>query len=360
MIKKCNFMIYFVLAFLLITACSNSSLLISDGSSNSAVIESGVTVENAISDAVTWPIVKYGQYSLSVKAAQYFLKQKGYSILIDGDFGNGTLSTVKSFQTANGLTADGIVGSATWSKLIVTVKYGSSGYAVKAVQDLLKNKFGYSLTIDGAFGSGTQTAVKSFQTKKGLTSDGIVGPTTWLYIIGDNGTTASSTTDFWGSRISTWTFPVKSGYLDPTAGSRYFGATRDGGQRAHAGIDIIPTTGPGTAVYAMTSGTVTGYYLFYAGTYALEVKNDDGTVARYTEITSTKRPGNRITKGQAIGTIIRNTSGGSYMLHLEVYMGTSTGALTNTTNTYYKYVTDNNYNRRSDLVNPMGVTRLPK
>ncbi|HNZ27283.1 MAG TPA: peptidoglycan-binding protein [Spirochaetota bacterium] len=359
MIKKGNFIIYFVLVFLLITSCSNSSFLTSDVSSNSPVIEDVVAVENAVSDAVSWPLVAYGQSSLSVKAVQYFLKQKGYSISIDGDFGSGTLTAVKNFQKANGLTADGKVGSATWSKLIITVKRGNSGYAVRAVQDLLKNKFGYSLSTDGDFGSGTQNAVKSFQTKKKLSSDGIVGATTWLYIIGSSGTTSGSTTDFWGSRISSWTFPVKGGYLDPKTGARYFGAPRNGGTRAHAGIDIVPNSGPGTLVYAMTNGTVTGYYHFYAGTYALEVENDDGTVARYTEITSTKQINARIKKGEAIGKIIRNNSGGSYMLHLEVYMGDSTGALTNSANTSYKYVSWKKYNRRSDLVDPMGVTRLP-
>lgn len=107
---------------------------------------------------------------------------------------------------------------------------------------------------------------------------------------------------------------------------------------------------------AMTSGTVLNYYLFYGGTYALEVKNDDGTIARYTEITSSLRAGARVAKGQSIGTIIRNNIGGSYMLHLEVYMNTSTGGLTNTSNSTYKYVPYKNYQRRSDLLNPWGLT----
>ncbi|HBD94227.1 hypothetical protein A2356_01615 [Candidatus Nomurabacteria bacterium RIFOXYB1_FULL_39_16] len=330
---------------------------------------SGVSIENAVvtadahdlerSDAVTvsWPVVRKGDISLNAKAVQYFLKHRGYSITVDGNFGSGTETIVKSFQTSNGLSADGVVGSGTWGKLIVTVQYGNNNTAVKCLQDVLKTKYGYSVTVDGIYGNGTKTAVLDFKSKKGLTGADVVGVTTWEYLLGN---TSTQPTDFWGSRASSWGFPLKSGYLSTTTGSRNFGASRDGGARAHAGVDLVPTTGPGTTVYAMTSGTVLSYYVFYAGTYALEVKNDDGTIIRYTEITSSFRAGARVSKGQAIGTIIRNTSGGSYMLHLEVYMGTSTGALTNRYNTTYKYVSYKNYQRRSDIIDPMGVIKLPR
>jgi peptidoglycan hydrolase-like protein with peptidoglycan-binding domain len=38
---------------------------------------------------------------------------------------------VKSFQQSQGLAADGIVGPLTWPKLIVQLKKGSTGDAVK-------------------------------------------------------------------------------------------------------------------------------------------------------------------------------------------------------------------------------------
>lgn len=60
----------------------------------------------------------------------------------------------------------------------VTVKYGSSGNNVRWVQWMLKNKFGYSLTIDGSFGPSTKKAVIDFQNKHGLSADGCVGPIT--------------------------------------------------------------------------------------------------------------------------------------------------------------------------------------
>lgn len=120
---------------------------------------------------------------VDVEAVQYLLRQHGYGVSVDGVFGSGTQSAVKSFQSAKGLTADGVVGASTWAKLVVTVKRGSSGEAVKAVQRELNAKRGAGLAVDGVFGAGTESAVKSFQSHAGVTADGIVGPTTWKNLI---------------------------------------------------------------------------------------------------------------------------------------------------------------------------------
>ena len=61
---------------------------------------------------------------------------------------------------------------------MTTVKYGSTGEDVKKLQTLL-NAQGYKLTVDGIFGAATTTAVKDFQTRKGLIVDGVVGAKTW-------------------------------------------------------------------------------------------------------------------------------------------------------------------------------------
>lgn len=72
-----------------------------------------------------------------------------------------------------------------------TIKYGSSGNAVKTLQEYLNNN-GYSLEVDGKFGSKTQAAVKDYQSKKGLTVDGIVGKNTWGALTASSSATASS------------------------------------------------------------------------------------------------------------------------------------------------------------------------
>ncbi|MER5839292.1 penicillin-insensitive murein endopeptidase [Streptomyces prasinus] len=58
------------------------------------------------------------------------------------------------------------------------VSNGSRGTDVLAVQHLL-TAHGHSVTADGAFGSGTRSAVVAFQQSQGLSADGIVGSGTW-------------------------------------------------------------------------------------------------------------------------------------------------------------------------------------
>ena len=60
-----------------------------------------------------------------------------------------------------------------------TLRRGDRGEDVKVLQRALK-RAGYDAgTIDGIFGSRTETAVRAFQRANGLTVDGIVGPRTW-------------------------------------------------------------------------------------------------------------------------------------------------------------------------------------
>ena len=133
--------------------------------------------------ATTLPNYKNGSSGNNVYAIQYLLNDRGYGLTVDGKFGSNTESAVKKFQKTNKLTIDGVVGPKTWKKLFVTVKNGSSGNAVKAAQYLLKKVYCYSIDVDGSFGPATQSAVKDFQTRKGLSSDGIVGPATWTALV---------------------------------------------------------------------------------------------------------------------------------------------------------------------------------
>lgn len=59
----------------------------------------------------------------------------------------------------------------------ITLRKGDKGTPVRWVQDKLK-KAGYKVSVDGAFGAGTLSAVKKFQKAKKLTVDGIVGKAT--------------------------------------------------------------------------------------------------------------------------------------------------------------------------------------
>lgn len=68
---------------------------------------------------VDLPIIRQGDNGFPVIAVQTLLGKHNFNVnYIDGDFGPDTLAKVKAFQKANGLTADGIVGRDTWTKLL--------------------------------------------------------------------------------------------------------------------------------------------------------------------------------------------------------------------------------------------------
>ena len=58
-----------------------------------------------------------------------------------------------------------------------TLRRGDSGPDVSRLQDAL-NRNGASLTVDGNYGSGTESAVLRYQQSKNLTADGTAGPQT--------------------------------------------------------------------------------------------------------------------------------------------------------------------------------------
>jgi peptidoglycan hydrolase-like protein with peptidoglycan-binding domain len=62
------------------------------------------------------------------------------------------------------------------------LRRGSSGTAVRQLQEALKEAGHDPGPIDGEFGPATEAAVRSFQQEKEIAADGVVGAITWLNI----------------------------------------------------------------------------------------------------------------------------------------------------------------------------------
>lgn len=111
---------------------------------------------------------------------------------ITGIFDASLKTSVKSFQQDNGLTADGIVGAATWAKLPAyreaspTLRNGSTGPAVAWLQQALRGQDvlvqfqPYAGAIDGIFGPLTENATRALQTWANVVTTGAVDDNTWF------------------------------------------------------------------------------------------------------------------------------------------------------------------------------------
>ena len=140
-----------------------------------------------------FPLIRSGDQEHPVQTLQHLLRARNHPVTVDGDFGPKTDSAVRAFQMDAHLAVDGIVGPATWSALVVTVRRGDEGDAVRGVQEefQFRNLSGdpsVGVQIDGEFGPETEAAVRGFQGALALdiaavTVDGIVGPITWQALI---------------------------------------------------------------------------------------------------------------------------------------------------------------------------------
>jgi peptidoglycan hydrolase-like protein with peptidoglycan-binding domain len=138
-----------------------------------------------------FPLVRSGDRDHPVRTLQYLLRARNHPVTVDGIFGAKTDAAVRAFQRDKHLAVDGIVGPNTWSALIITVKRGSQGDAVRGVQEefvFRTGEPGQGLQIDGIFGPKTEATVRGFQQAlhtdiPSVAVDGIVGPVTWQALI---------------------------------------------------------------------------------------------------------------------------------------------------------------------------------
>lgn len=123
-------------------------------------------------------------YSVDVKNWQSDLAALGYSLKIDGFFGDETEGATRQFQKDMNIGVDGIVGDITRDAMekikdskAKSYKKGSTGSMVLWIQQQYVKR-GYNLSVDGIFGVETESVTKLFQEEMNIQVDGIVGPIT--------------------------------------------------------------------------------------------------------------------------------------------------------------------------------------
>jgi peptidoglycan hydrolase-like protein with peptidoglycan-binding domain len=148
------------------------------------------------------PEVTVGAKGPVVRRLQRALRRTpNLGIVVDGDFGSGTLAAVREFQAGAGLQVDGVVGPGTWAALpdggqMPLLSQGCTGDVVKSLQQVLVTGAGQwnsPGSVDGVLGPATRISVESFQRWAQVAVDGVVGERTWDVSLHAAGATLETT-----------------------------------------------------------------------------------------------------------------------------------------------------------------------
>ncbi|WP_210611461.1 peptidoglycan-binding domain-containing protein [Priestia flexa] len=104
--------------------------------------------QKIVAKAETRPTLRLGSQSSYVKKLQQILKDVKYDTGVDGVFGSKTQAMVKKFQADHNLSADGIVGAATWNALDQN-KVERQQFTVNTAIMLGQKKLGNNIIFSG-------------------------------------------------------------------------------------------------------------------------------------------------------------------------------------------------------------------
>jgi len=271
----------------------------------------------------------------AVVAVQRALKAAGLDVKggIDGAFGSGTTSTISSFQTSKGLTANGVldIPTAVALALIAPVAApapapvsvaststllnpsslpvrGNRGDSVRTLQNALINA-GVEVKggADGVFGGATFVALQNYQTANTLTVTGTLTTQTAVKL----GLVAAPA-------VSISVFPVQGlcSYENTWHAPR-------GTDRLHLGVDILAKEG--NLLYAVADGTITKLYTVGTDKLAgngVRLTTADGTYFFYghmQKLADGISIGTKVKAGQVVGYVGKTGDTNTPHLHIEVH-----------------------------------------
>lgn len=172
-------------------------------SADTSAVSTSTSTSATAAKKVGSKTLRKGMTGSRVKALQTLLTQAGFKTATDGQYGSGTVRTVKRFQRAANLRPSGVADGKTLVSLVnatdgsaasntsggydvrstgtgshhlgdrIPLRKGMSGHDVKILQDFLE-RTGYATSVDGEFGAGTVKSVKKFETDQQVASDGVV------------------------------------------------------------------------------------------------------------------------------------------------------------------------------------------
>jgi peptidoglycan hydrolase-like protein with peptidoglycan-binding domain len=243
----------------------------------------------------------------TVAALQVALQAKGlYLGPIDGLAGGMTRAAVRDLQAQRGLKVDGVFGPATRRALgrlgrhrigSRPLRVGMAGFDVSALQFALAWHGFPSGAFDGVFGSRLDTACRRFQRWAGLPADGVAGPATLKALTRPRPRSPLG-----------FSWPV-----DAPVGDR-FGPR---GDRFHAGVDLLASTG--TSVRAGRAGVVTftGWNDGFGKLVILD--HGHGVTSYYAHLRRIDvREGQRVPLGGCLGRVGSTGNSSGPHLHFEI------------------------------------------
>ena len=263
-------------------------------------------VEATVGGTPYYKLFKRGSRGDGVYALTSRLSEMGYPVSPTNYYSDSVAAAVRLFQSANGLSADGMAGKLTQEKLysVSAIGYSESGQTyptlvrgdrgmalLYTLQQRLKDLGYYTIRVDGIFGSGTQRAVRWFQSVNGLSVTGKADNATQqlLYSAQAKAATGYSPDSYdtlsRSNRYKAAVVPLQRrlkalGYLSGSAdgyfGSNTYRAVRNFQSRNGLSVTGVADSGTQQLLYSSSarpasgssssgSGSSTGYRLLYWG-----------------------------------------------------------------------------------------------